>query len=239
MEDDYELTIIVPVYNEEENLPRVETKLSAYVRLSKTKSRILFVNDGSTDNSASLIESICSKNESFNFIHLKENKGLSTALKAGIDQIETKFTGYIDADIQTSPADFDVLMNYAGHFDLVTGIRIDRKDSPVKKISSSIANSIRRAVTKDGASDTGCPLKIIRTDTAKRIPFFNGMHRFLAALVQMVGGTVKEVPVSHYPRLAGKSKYHLLNRLFGPAVDLCAFVWMKRNYIRYEIIRKG
>jgi dolichol-phosphate mannosyltransferase len=239
MEDCYELTIIVPVYNEEENLPRVETELSGYVRLSKTKSRILFVNDGSTDNSASLIESICSKNESFSFIHLKENKGLSTALKAGIDQIGTKYTGYIDADLQTSPADFDLLMNYTGQFDLVTGIRVDRKDSPVKKISSSIANAIRRAVTKDGASDTGCPLKIIRTDTAKRIPFFNGMHRFLAALVQMDGGMVKEVPVSHYPRMAGKSKYHLWNRLLGPAIDLLAFSWMKRNYIRYEIIRKG
>jgi len=239
MEGSCNLTIIVPVYNEEENLPRLGRELTEFMSLSKIRSRILFVNDGSTDNSASLIESICFKNESFNFIHLKENKGLSTALKAGIDQINTRFIGYIDADLQTSPLEFDKLFVFADQFDMVTGVRINRKDSPVKRFSSTIANKIRRAVTKDGISDTGCPLKIIRTETAKLIPFFNGMHRFLAALVQMTGGTVKEVPVNHYPRTAGKSKYRLRNRIIGPLIDLIAFSWMKRNYIRYEITGKG
>jgi glycosyltransferase involved in cell wall biosynthesis len=239
MEIHYDLTIIVPVYNEEENLSRLEKELSAFLNQSKTKAKVLFVNDGSTDNSTSLIESICFENESFNFIHLKENKGLSTALKAGIDQIVTKYTGYIDADLQTSPSDFDKLMEFADQFDLVSGVRVNRKDSLLKKKSSSIANSVRRSVTRDGVTDTGCPLKIIRTEAAKRIPFFDGMHRFLAALVQLDGGTVKEVPVNHYQRLAGKSKYHLFNRLFGTLIDLWAFCWMKRNYIRYEIISKG
>jgi len=239
MKINYDLTIIVPVYNEEENLSRLGQELSAFLNQSKTKAKVLFVNDGSTDYSPSLIESICGNNEAFNFIHLKNNKGLSTALKAGIDQIDTKFTGYIDADLQTSPADFDKLMEFADDFEMVTGIRINRKDNLLKRLSSSIANSIRRSVTRDGVSDTGCPLKIIRTETAKRIPFFNGMHRFLPALVQTDGGKVKEVPVNHYQRLAGKSKYYLWNRLFGTIVDLCAFCWMKRNYIRYEIISKG
>ena len=239
MEDSYDLTIIVPVYNEEENLPRLGQELSEYLSTSKTKSRILFVNDGSTDNSASLIESICSEKESFEFIHLKQNKGLSTALKAGIDRINTKFIGYIDADLQTSPVDFDKLFEFTDQFDLVTGVRVNRKDGMVKRISSATANTIRRVVTKDRVSDTGCPLKIIRTETAKSIPFFNGMHRFLGALVLLVGGAVKEVPVNHFPRLAGKSKYHLWNRIIGPLFDLWAFSWMKRNYIRYEIINKG
>ena len=239
MESYYDLTIIVPVYNEEENLPRVAKELSDFLRVSKIKTKILFVNDGSTDNSTSIIEMICFENELFNFIHLKGNKGLSIALKAGIDNIFTRLTGYIDADLQTSPADFNKLIEFADHFDLVTGIRMDRKDSLVKNLSSTIANSIRRAFTGDGISDTGCPLKIIRTDTAKRIPFFNGMHRFLAALVQLCGGTVKEVPVIHYQRLAGRSKYNLLNRSLGPVIDLWAFCWIKRNYIRYEIIAKG
>lgn len=239
MEKPYELTIIVPVYNEEQNLQRLGQELAAYLGVSAMKAAVLFVNDGSTDNSLSLIESICSENESFKFIHLKENKGLSVAMKAGIDQIETRYTGYIDADLQTSPFDFDKLFEFAAQFDLVTGVRVNRKDSFVKKVSSLMANSIRRFFTGDVASDTGCPLKIILTDTAKRIPFFNGMHRFLAALVQLVGGTVKEVPVSHFSRVAGKSKYHLWNRLFGAVIDLWAFCWMKRNYIRYEIISRG
>jgi dolichol-phosphate mannosyltransferase len=239
MEGILDFTIIVPVFNEEANLPRIANELSDFLRSTKFKVWVLFVNDGSTDNSASLIESICHENELFGFIHLKGNRGLSTALKAGIDQVETKFTGYIDADLQTSPSDFNKLLEFAEQFDLVTGIRVNRKDSLIKRITSSIANAIRRTVTKDGISDTGCPLKIIRTDIARQIPFFKGMHRFLPALVILSGGKVKEVPINHYPRKAGKSKYHLLNRLFGPFFDLWVFCWMKRNYIRYEIIGKG
>jgi dolichol-phosphate mannosyltransferase len=234
-----DLTIIVPVFNEEANLPRVSEELSEFIESSVFAAKVLFVDDGSTDHSASIIESICRENELFGFIQLKDNKGLSTALKAGIDQVDTKYTGYIDADLQTSPSDFNKLLEFCQEFDLVMGSRIDRKDSLIKRITSSIANTLRRVVTKDRATDTGCPLKIFRTETAKKIPLFNGMHRFLPALVLMVGGNVKEVPVKHFKRIAGKSKYHLLNRLFGPFVDLWAFYWMKRNYIRYEIIKRG
>jgi glycosyltransferase involved in cell wall biosynthesis len=239
MESPFELTIIVPVFNEEANLHRIAEELSEYLKGIKIKARVLFVNDGSTDRSGLIIEETCKENDLFGFIQLRRNQGLSTALKAGIDQVDTKYTGYIDADLQTSPSDFNKLLEFAEEFDLVTGIRINRKDSPIKKISSTIANKVRRLITRDGISDTGCPLKIIKTEIAKQIPFFDGMHRFLPALVMLTGGKVKEVPVSHYPRKAGKPKYNLTNRLFGPLVDLWAFCWMKRNYIRYEIIKKG
>jgi len=239
MEIHYDLTIIVPVYNEEENLSRLGVELSAFLNQSKVKAKVLFVNDGSTDHSVTIIESICENNEAFHFIHLKRNKGLSTALKAGIDYTDTIYTGYIDADLQTSPLDFEKLLVFIDQYDLVTGVRVNRKDNLVKRVSSSMANSIRRYYTNDGVSDTGCPLKIIRTETAKRLPFFMGMHRFLPALVILDGGMVKEVPVNHYHRHAGKSKYHLWNRIFGTLIDLCAFCWMKRNYIHYEITSKG
>ena len=239
MDNIFDLTIIVPVFNEQENLPRVEQELSGFIKSVPLKTSVIFVNDGSSDKSPELIENICSSNNSFSFIHLKKNQGLSTALKAGIDQVNSRLTGYLDADLQTSPKDFMKLLPFTDSYDLVTGIRIRRKDTLVKKISSSIANSIRRSVTHDGISDTGCPLKIIRTDILKQVPFFNGMHRFLPALVLMVGGTVKEVPVTHYSRLSGKSKYHLFNRLWGPLADLLAFSWMRHNYIRYEIVKKG
>lgn len=236
---EYLLTIIVPLFNEEGNLPRLAKELSGYLCESTYNAKVLFVNDGSTDNSAMLVEQYCAGNHAFSFIHLKKNRGLSTALKAGIDQVETKYTGYIDADLQTSPYDFDLLMEYAEGYDLVTGIRQGRKDGMVKRISSTIANTIRRSVTHDGVSDTGCPLKVFRTDAARRIPFFKGMHRFLPALVQLGGGQVKEVPVRHYKRLAGKSNFHLYNRLLGPAADLIAFAWMRNRYIRYEISGRG
>jgi glycosyltransferase involved in cell wall biosynthesis len=233
------LTIIVPLYNEEGNLPRLARELSGYLSQTAYKTAVLFVNDGSTDNSAKLVEDYCSENGAFSYIHLKKNSGLSTALKAGIDQVESRYTGYIDADLQTSPYDFELLMEYAETFELVTGVRVGRKDGLVKRISSRIANTIRRSVTHDGVSDTGCPLKILHTDTARKIPFFNGMHRFLPALVQVGGGKVKEVPVRHFKRLAGKSNFHLWNRLLGPAADLIAFAWMRKRTIRYEITGRG
>jgi len=233
------LTIIVPLFNEEGNLPRLAKELCNYLAMTPFNTRVLFVNDGSTDNSASLVEQYCVDYDNFSYIHLKNNGGLSTALKAGIDHVQTKYTGYMDADLQTSPYDFDLLMNHIDSFELVTGIRVGRKDGMVKRISSSLANAIRRSVTHDGVSDTGCPLKIFHTDIARRIPFFNGMHRFLPALILLGGGKVKEVPVRHFKRLAGKSNFHLFNRLLGPATDLIAFSWMRNRTIRYEITNRG
>ena len=134
----FEFTIIVPVYNEELNLKRVEKELVSFIKIAKKKTTILFINDGSTDNSQQIIEDICQKNIEFRFIHFKNNKGLSAALKAGFDNIDTPLLGYIDADLQTSPKDFNILLNHTEHYDLVTGIRTQRKDSLIKKISSKI-----------------------------------------------------------------------------------------------------
>ncbi len=239
MNEQLTLTIIVPVYNEEDNLQRVGQELSDYLNRTATGAKILFVNDGSTDRSGEMIETLCEQNPLFSYIHLAKNSGLSAAMKAGFDHVDTKFAGYIDSDLQTSPQDFDLLMAYADDYEMVTGIRVNRKDSFVKNLSSKIANSVRRSFTHDGVSDTGCPLKVIRTDIAKKIPFFKGMHRFLAALVQLEGGKVKEVPVRHFPRVAGKSKYHMWNRLLGPTADLFAYRWMSNRYIRYQIAKKG
>ncbi len=231
----YLLTIIVPLYNEEGNLPRLAKELSEYLSLSPYKANVLFVNDGSTDGSAQILASICTGYPEFSYIHLKKNSGLSTALKAGFDQVKTPFIGYIDADLQTSPFDFDLLMEYANQYELVTGIRSGRKDGWIKRITSTLANAIRRTVTHDGISDTGCPLKVLQTSAARQIPFFIGMHRFIPALVLLGGGAVREVPVRHFKRLAGKSNYRLFNRMLGPAADLLAFAWIRKRYIHYEI----
>ncbi|TKG92353.1 glycosyltransferase [Puteibacter caeruleilacunae] len=234
-----DVMIIVPVYNEEENLDRVGHDLSEFIKKARFGYQVLFVNDGSSDRSQGMIEDLCEEHQKFEYLELHRNLGLSAAIKAGIDYADTPFVGYIDSDLQTSPYDFDLLMDYAGDYDMVTGIRANRKDSFVKNLSSKIANSIRRAVTHDGMEDTGCPLKIIRSDYAKRIPFFNGMHRFLPALIQLQEGRVKQVPVTHYPRIAGEAKYHLWNRLIGPLFDLFGYRWMKKRYINYKIKSQG
>lgn len=231
----YQLTIIVPVYNEEENIDRLEQKLGQYLDHAAVKACVLFVNDGSKDKSLELIKKICQKHEDFFFISSNENHGLSTAIKAGIDTAESRWTGYIDGDLQTDPEDFDKLLQYAEEFQLVSGIRAQRKDGLGKRLQSKIANSFRRHMTGDTATDTGCPLKVMWTSYARKLPFFDGMHRFLPALMMLEGGKFKEIPVHHYPRQAGVSKYHLWNRLAGPLKDCFAFRWMKQRYIRYKI----
>ena len=235
----YEFTIIVPVYNEEENLPRVEKELLSYTKIATKTTSILFVNDGSKDNSQSLIEEICERNEAFHFICFKENRGLSAAIKAGFDHVESPLVGYIDSDLQTAPEDFNLLLQHIGEYDLVTGVRAERKDKFVKNMSSTIANGIRRAFTNDGMDDTGCPLKVIKTDYAKRIPMFKGLHRFLPAMILLQNGKILQVPIKHFPRIAGTAHFGLWNRLFGPLMDCFAYLWMKKKYINYEIKSKG
>ncbi len=234
-----EFTIIVPVYNEEDNLERVEKELLAYTKIASKRTGILFVNDGSTDTSQNLIGNICDRHEAFNFISFKENRGLSAAIKAGFDHVESELLGYIDSDLQTAPEDFNLLLEHIGKYDLVTGVRADRKDSLVKNMSSRIANGIRRAFTHDGMDDTGCPLKVIKTTYAKRIPMFKGLHRFLPAMILLQKGMILQVPVQHFPRIAGKAKYGVWNRLLGPLMDCFAYLWMKKKYINYEVKDKG
>lgn len=232
-------TIIVPIYNEEDNMLRLEQELSDYLKIAKVKTSVLFVNDGSKDNSQQFIEEICNRRPEFNFILFEKNCGLSAAIKAGFDHATSPLVGYIDADLQTTPEDFNLLLEEIPNYELVTGVRSNRKDSFVKNMSSTIANSIRRAFTKDGMDDTGCPLKVIKTDYAKRIPMFKGLHRFLPAMILLQNGRIKQVPVRHFPRIAGQAKFGLWNRLFGPLVDCFAYLWMKKKYINYTVAKKS
>ena len=232
----YEFTIIVPVYNEEDNISRLEQELSAYLPHCLRRACVLFVDDGSVDGSLEGLRKICARNEAFFYISFTTNRGLSAAIKAGIDYAESELVGYIDADLQTTPEDFNLLLEDIDSFSMVTGIRAGRKDSFFKKAQSKIANGFRRMMTHDGALDTGCPLKVIHSSVAKKFPLFKGMHRFLPALVLLQeGASYKQVPVRHFPRTAGQSKFHLWNRLIGPFNDCFAYRWMKPRYINYTV----
>lgn len=231
----YGFTILVPVYNEEENIYFLEEKLQHFLPQSIYPACVVFVNDGSTDDSLNRIREICERNNDFFYLSLEKNGGLSAALKAGIDYTFSAYVGYMDADLQTDPEDFNLLLKEIEAYEMVTGIRANRKDSFFKNLQSKIANGFRRMMTNDGVSDTGCPLKVMHTDAAKKMPLFNGMHRFLPALILLQNGKVKQIPVRHYPRMAGKSKYHLWNRLTGPFIDCFAYRWMKKRYINYAV----
>ena len=221
----------MPVYNETANMEAIEERLGTFLPQSALKACVLMIDDGSTDDSLKKMKDICGRNPSFYYMAMNKNGGLSAAMKAGIDAARSPYVAYIDADLQTAPEDFNLLYPLLKDNALVMGIRANRKDSGFKKMQSKIANSFRRAMTGDTARDTGCPLKVMRTDYARRIPFFTGMHRFLPALISLQGGTYAQVPVRHFPRVAGESKYHLANRLVGPFMDCFALRWMKKRYI--------
>ncbi len=229
------LTVLVPVYNEEESLGQFVVEMDKFLAQTPVATTVLFVNDGSTDGSLALLREVCGQKSAYEFISLKENRGLSTAVKAGIDHARTTLIGYIDSDIQTTPLDFLTFFEFFPAFDMVNGIRAKRQDTVVKKLSSLVANTVRRTLINDGIQDTGCPLKIIKTEHARRIPLFHGMHRFLGALVQLQGGKVKQLPVRHFPRFAGTAKYNLWNRAWKPLVDTFGFRWIRSRWKNYDI----
>lgn len=231
----YKMTVIVPVFNESGNIERIASTFTDYFKKSTTKSKVLFIDDGSTDDSFSKIEKLCNASTDFEYLKFKHNCGLSSAIKAGIDNITTPLIGYIDADLQTTPHDFDKLLEDIDNFSAVVGFRGNRKDTLNKKIQSKIANTIRRALINDGIIDTGCPLKVIHTDVAKKIPFFKGMHRFIPALIKLQGGTIKQINVQHFERKAGKSKFNIFNRSIKPLQDAFAYRWMRSRNINYTI----
>lgn len=233
---EYEFTIVIPVFNEEGNISRLADVFGKFLPECSRKACVLFVNDGSKDSSLEKIRKACSLTPDFYYISFTGNRGLTAAMKAGFDYAQSPLVGYIDADLQTAPEDFNLLLEDIDSYSMVMGIRANRKDSFFKNLQSKIANGWRRMMTHDGALDTGCPLKVLHTDVAKKLPLFKGLHRFLPALVLLQeGGNYKQVPVRHFPRTAGQSKFHLWNRLWGPFMDCFAYRWMKKRYLNYTV----
>ncbi|MCB2377006.1 glycosyltransferase [Hymenobacter sp. BT635] len=229
------LTVLVPVYNEEESLPQFVVEMNRFLSQTPLPTTVLFINDGSTDGSLALLRGICGQDVRYEFVSLSRNQGLSTAIKAGIDHCHSTLVGYIDSDIQTTPLDFLRFLAFFPEYDMVNGIRAKRQDSFVKKLSSKLANTVRRTLINDGIQDTGCPLKMLKMEYARRLPLFHGMHRFLGALVQLQGGRVHQVEVQHFPRFAGTAKYTLWNRAWKPLVDTFGFRWIRSRWKNYEV----
>lgn len=229
------LSVVVPAYNEIENLQKLCEKITAVMELIAPKFwEVILVNDGSNDGSGEWLVDYCSANPHFSSLHFHNNQGQTAAFDAGIRAAAGSFLITMDADLQNDPADIPLLLaEMAEGVGAVCGVRVERQDTWLRRISSRIANHVRNRISGDNITDTGCSLKLFRAASFERMPMFEGMHRFFPTLVKMQGYRVLEVPVGHFPRFAGESKYGVWNRVFRSFGDLLAVRWMKTRRLRY------
>lgn len=232
-------SVVIPIKDERDNLAPLTEHLLKVLQ-SRDESRtapfeIIYVDDGSTDGSAKVLDQLAGQYAPVSVLHFDRNYGQTAAFDAGFKHSTGELVITIDGDLQNDPDDIGTLLPYMRDFDLVCGWRKDRHDHLVRKVSSRIANAVRSAVTGDRVHDTGCSLKIFRRAVIERLQLFNGMHRFFPALALMQGFRVTEVPVRHYPRAHGVSKYGVGNRLFKGLYDLFAMRWMMGRCLRYRI----
>ncbi|ACD82876.1 glycosyltransferase family 2 protein [Candidatus Methylacidiphilum infernorum] len=226
-----DLSLIIPFHNEAENIPALLAELDHCLDSLGLQVEIIMVNDGSTD---SYPRPSSTPRFPIIWLDLTQRSGQSAAMYFGISQASGRYVAFMDADLQNDPRDLKILYSQlkAEGLDLITGLRRDRKDSWFRKISSRIANTIRSLLLADNTKDTGCSLKIMTVELARRLPGWNGMHRFIPALALAMGFKVGECPVNHRPRRAGKSKVVSWRRAIQATVDLVGMVWLSKRQFK-------
>jgi glycosyltransferase involved in cell wall biosynthesis len=207
--DSVRLSVIVPAFNEERNVPRmVEEITTACVRLA-VPYEVIFIDDGSRDGTYAALREARLKDPRIKIIRFRKNFGQTAALSAGFDYSRGEIVITLDADLQNDPGDFGILIaKIEEGYDLVSGWRKDRKDRFLsRRLPSITANWIISRITKVKLRDYGCTLKAFRRDVIKNIKLYGEMHRFIPAVAATIGVSIAEVPVNHRPRIHGKSKY--------------------------------
>ncbi|UCF41990.1 MAG: glycosyltransferase [Gemmatimonadota bacterium] len=230
------VSVVLPVYNERENLAPLLDEIAATMR--DVPHEVVAVDDGSVDGSLDELRRLMARHPPLRVVALERNAGQSAAFVAGADAALGAVVVLMDADGQNDPADIPGLLKaLAGDDGLaaVVGYRVRRTDPRWKLLQSWIANRARNWITGDAVRDTGCSLKAIRRDRMVALPRFNGMHRFLPTLIRMQGGAVTEVPVSHRPRRHGRSKYGMWNRAARGLRDALGVRWLGRRTLRFAI----
>jgi glycosyltransferase involved in cell wall biosynthesis len=232
------VSVVAPVFNERENLQPLVDELLAVLGPTRVPFEIVLVDDGSQDGSAEAIDALATAHPEVRGVHFKANRGQSAAFDAGFKEARGAIVVTIDADLQNDPRDIPALLRAIEGYDAAVGFRAERRDGLLRRWSSLIANGVRNRLSGDDIIDTGCSLKAFRAGALREIKLWNGMHRFLPTLIKLEGRSVVQIPVNHRPRLKGKSKYGVWNRVFRSSADLLAVRWMKSRRLGYEVVRR-
>ncbi len=233
-----EVSVVVPVYNERDNLGPLLAEILPVMETAGRRYEVIFVDDGSTDGSAAALARLKADHPHVRVLSFERNAGQTAAMAAGFEAARGDIVVTLDADLQNDPHDIPLLLERMQGHDAAVGWRGNRADTWVRRVSSRIANGVRNALSEDDIIDTGCSLKAYRREALARIKLYNGMHRFLPTLLRMEGYDVCQVEVHHRPRLSGDSKYNIRNRVFRSFVDLLAVRWMKRRMLHYRVTEK-
>ena len=226
------VSIVVPFFNEVGNVaPLFDNIAAVFAPIPQYDYECVFVNDGSTDGTREALQSLAASNPRVRPVHLVRNSGQSAALAAGFQRAQGEYILTLDGDLQNDPVDFPHILKLLEAYDCVCGYRAERHDSWFRRLSSRVANRVRNALLRDGIRDSGCGSKGFRRHCVEHLVPFNGMHRFMAALLRNAGCTIVECPVSHHARHSGVSKYGLNNRLWRGIYDLIGVAWLTRRYV--------
>ncbi|MGA7296889.1 MAG: glycosyltransferase family 2 protein [Rhodanobacteraceae bacterium] len=227
-----ELAVVVPVFNERDNIQPLIDEISAALD-GRCDYEIIYVDDASSDDSPAVLQAARDKQPRLRILRHRTQSGQSTAIRNGIKAARSPWIATLDGDGQNDPADIPKLLDMRDQADaavkLFAGWRVHRKDSASKRFGSRFANSLRSRLLKDNTPDTGCGIKLFERAAFLDLPYFDHMHRYLPALMQRAGWTVVSVPVNHRPRSAGVSKYNNLGRALVGISDLRGVAWLLRR----------
>ena len=239
MTEDVYLSLVIPCYNEQENVPMLLQRVGNSLATIHRPFEVILIDDGSTDRTPELLAEALPRLPWLRVLRMQKNSGQSAAFEAGFATARGQIIATIDADLQNDPEEIPRLLPMLDELnvDMISGWRKDRHDSKFRLFQTRIANKIRNKISQENPpiQDSASSLKIYRAHVLKGLKLWRGAHRFFPTLVRMRGFTCAEIPVKHSPRYAGTAKYGLRNRAWAAFIDLLAVRWMKSRYLRYEV----
>ncbi len=227
-----ELSVVIPVFNEQDNLPPLFEELEPLLRSLGRPFEVICVDDRSTDDSLLVLRRLQKDRPCLRIIRHSVNCGESAGQATGFEHARGDIIVTMDADQQNDPADIpELLKALDADTAAVCGVRRKREDGLVRRMSSRIANAFRNTITGDKITDAGCTFRALRRNALRELPVFNGLHRFLPTILRMQGYKVKELPVNHRPRTRGKAKYGVGNRMWRGIRDCFAMRWYRARCV--------